>query len=189
MTTKERVVELRKRNPCLSSSDIGRIVGVSRQWVNDLLRESGLPTTRPEYWKKERHCLVCDKRLTSDQKKFCSQKHAGEYFREHSLVTLVCTDCGNTFTRKISCILDYDSRSQNRNTPGKSRTGLFCNKKCYGHWLGTHHHSTHKYDWEDILRMAKEGKSYREICRKHTIPSRYLKTLLYRLRKSEKENR
>jgi len=130
MNTREQIAQLRQDNPCLTLEQIGYKVGVSRERVRQLLNKEGLPT---KHHIRQRYCVVCGETIPHYNTKgnTCSMK----CFKKLHSVTLICTACGKEFARKVSDILDYNARLKHRGT-NKSRVGFFCNKKCFGRWLG-----------------------------------------------------
>ena len=63
LETRKRVRELRESNLFMSMSEIGRLVGISRQRVFQILQEEGLPTKHlsRQVNKHRYHCQVCGK--------------------------------------------------------------------------------------------------------------------------------
>ena len=52
----EEILQLRRDNPTISGSDIARRLGVSRQWVSEVLKAHGLSNRRPEHLNFCRNC-------------------------------------------------------------------------------------------------------------------------------------
>ena len=64
MDKKESIIHLRKRKPLLTGSEIGRTIGVSRQYVSRILKEEGLHNIQPKY---NKICEICGKRTPRGQ--------------------------------------------------------------------------------------------------------------------------
>lgn len=119
--TREHVRTLRKDNPCLSYPQIARIVGISDESVRNILITSHLPTKKKII---RFHCLACYNIIANKNTKFCDRKCHYDYYH----IPLECHQCHKIFFRRLSDILYRDERQH---------THYFCNKVCYGKYLGT----------------------------------------------------
>ena len=107
-----------------SMAQIGASIGVTREWVRQVVRGEGL-----EIHRKERHitgyCLNCNAPLFSgQQEKFCSVACLQSYHR----IELTCEVCGTQFSR---------GGKQHRESQRRGYKHIFCSKKCQGVWLGS----------------------------------------------------
>ena len=58
MKAKNKIVRLRHKNPLMSNAEIGRQVGVSRDYVGDILKKNGLVTKVP-HKSYIKYCDIC----------------------------------------------------------------------------------------------------------------------------------
>ena len=171
---RQRIVELRLNNPCLTLQGIGNDVSVSRERVRQILAREGLPTAA--YKPKQRYyCMYCGKIIENKNKCFCNM----ECHKAYSLIPLTCGSCGEVFYRTISQLW---SSMYRHNTNGTSQVAYFCSKKCNGVWTGKNYgfkkgHDINarlgkrKYDADLILSSHYLGWSRHEIAIELGIPS------------------
>jgi hypothetical protein len=120
----EKVILIRKNNPCLYLYNIGDIVGLSGEAVRQILKSHGLPT---RHRIKHLICNNCGKELNGTNKFFCSRKCQSEF----NTVSLSCSYCGTIINRKI-----YNVRKVIMRRDPKL---FFCNKYCQGKYIGNKH--------------------------------------------------
>ena len=123
MKAKNRIVRLRHKNPLMSNAEIGRQVGVSRDYVGDILKKNGLVTKVPRT-PHIKYCDICgnpraNKRLTP----VCSPRCRFLYFR----VRVTCSYCKVDFYLKRGEVAQRYRRGYNN---------IHCSKKCF--YLKTH---------------------------------------------------
>ena len=119
MTTKERIIKYRVENPCIDMQSIGHKLGVSREYVRQVLSSEGLPTLK---FRQRYICLNCGQQIKNRYNKmFCNNRCQYEY----SSITIACDNCGILFKRRCSDIIDYPARSN-----GIIRKHSFCSRQC-----------------------------------------------------------
>jgi len=125
---REKAKALLEMNPKLSYAEIGRILGVSRERIRQLMG--------PRKRMKE-VCKSCGRRIKLGRpgqtrsayfKGFCpdcwvleKEKHRLSHYR-----IFICEVCGNRFARKAGTV-----NSQLK----KGRAVRWCSKRCQGQWL------------------------------------------------------
>lgn len=91
VTTRERVIYLRRKNPRMTLEAIGDKCGVSRQRIHSILKNASETTVAV---KPKCVCPNCDKPIRLNRK-FCSRKC--KY--EHNYPLVSCMTCGKLFRR------------------------------------------------------------------------------------------
>ena len=124
---REKVIELRRNNPCATQSWIGLHCGVSRQRVEQILFCGGLPTS---HYRTKYVCANCRKvfsptRSISMSKIFCCRRCHYEYYNPLT----ACEWCGKLFRDKGSSIVARANRNKH----------IFCGDKCNGAYMGKHY--------------------------------------------------
>jgi predicted transcriptional regulator len=124
--TRKLVIKLRSADLFMTMSEIAQKVGISRQRVHQILQKEGLSTKHKT--KKCRYkCPVCG---TISTWKFCSV----ECKRKWQLIPIICSRCGNLFTR---------NKYQFLNNYRHHGNALFCSKHCAGKWLAEQYQFMH----------------------------------------------
>ena len=103
---------------------IGDSLGVTREYVRQILSEAGLPT---RHWRPSYICNFCFKEFTPDashSKTFCSPKCSKQY----TLITLECESCGDLFAANYSRI-SYQIRE-------RGQQHFYCSRSCKGKATG-----------------------------------------------------
>ena len=72
---KRIIIMARLANPGATLEGIGHDVGVSREYVRQVLKQAGLPTVSDKRRQPLKLCLTCGKRLNSKNKTNYCQKH------------------------------------------------------------------------------------------------------------------
>lgn len=121
--TTKRAIEIRQKSPCLSSQDIAKKLGVSRERIRQILSRENLPVRRVRTFKYK--CNHCGK--PTNNRLFCSMKCQSDY---HT-ISLTCDFCGKLFNRK--------SYAEQRNIRIHNSELIFCTKQCQGSWLANNH--------------------------------------------------
>lgn len=123
----DKVIQLRKGNPCLTSAKIGRMVGISRQRVFQILRREGLATVKV---RNPRTCEHCGCPCLGGQNRFCSH----QCFHAHTYAILICEACGKEFERRARLLI-HQLNTPNSLT-GRQCEHIFCSRRCLGTWTG-----------------------------------------------------
>jgi len=118
-----RVLEILGGNPSVPYSIIADEVGVSRERVRQIARRNGYPPRSNTKKIKTKLCPVCG-RTYYTSKLHCSRACAGK--TRWKRITLNCHQCGKPIERTPGSM---------RNKSGK----YFCNRKCFGRWVGKSH--------------------------------------------------
>jgi len=159
MTTKQQIIELKKKNPVLRTSDIARLVGVSREWVRRVLKQEGLPTTLTKAGDVSvRLCARCGKAISRAGKTGLCLSCYNHNVSMASKVKLVCAVCGKEFYRRRSLV-------------GKTKTGTYyCSRTCWSKVLGRRFgfgahrpRQESKYDAQQILELKSHGWTLEQI--------------------------
>ncbi len=115
------IIQERKDGPYLTLQQIAAKFGISRQRVEQILKQEGLPTKRL-YLKHP--CKQCGNEIPLNQK-FCNRK----CHREFCKITLVCNECETVFKRRRSDALGTLRKPRTLGAPVKL---WFCTKQCQG---------------------------------------------------------
>ena len=116
---KQRVLDIRKKDPLRKAIDIAQEVGISRERVRQLLNELGLPTNLKNP-KKIYLCSGCGRSILYTQRRtmlcaICKIKS------NYQLVT--CQGCGEQFPRR-NCVV--------RTSKKRGYEHVFCSYSCNG---------------------------------------------------------
>jgi len=123
-TKKSKIISLKKRNPKRTLESIGNEIGVSREYIRQVLQEAGV-----ESGKEQPSCYECSTLLyPSKARPYIDLKTGHKYCRtcRHNMVwgTYSCKNCGVEVVRRKRDIL--------RATPKY----IFCTKTCQGQYIG-----------------------------------------------------
>jgi len=118
---REPIIQERKNDPYVTMTLIANKFGVSKQYVEQVLRHEGVRTRRILH---THPCLQC-KEEVSLRKKFCNRKCQLKFYR----IILTCDECGKTFER-MRCDAILTLRTPR--TPKAPIKLWFCNHKCQG---------------------------------------------------------
>ena len=121
----EKIIDLRQKNPKMTLADIGRIVGLSRERVRQILVRHGLST---KAFRPKPFCPLCGKPSLRALKTSCLECKA-----KRKWVYLPCDHCGRAV--KKSRLL----RERQMKDPRYTNKRTFCNKACMGQWLGANY--------------------------------------------------
>ena len=126
MTTRDRILAIRERNPTATGVEMAREIGLSRQRIQQVLVKLGLPTEFPKY----NPCKMCDTQvpLYPQGLRFCSQECKTRDF-ESRRTSFNCEQCGKEFKILTSAV-------KARRKLGLYKPGRWCSHKCGGAWLG-----------------------------------------------------
>ena len=117
-----RVVELREANPTMPYSEIARLIGVTRQRVQQIATELGMSSKGPCY----KRCVMCDRVYLRKEGRgrYCSY-----YCLMHAYhVLLRCEVCKQLFWRNRSAF----------NAMIKRKYGhVYCSRQCMGRQFGS----------------------------------------------------
>lgn len=116
MKAKNKVVRLRKQNPFMSTAEIARKVGITRQYAREVLLKNDLQTNPPKP-KRVVYCKVC-REITTDRGGICK----GQCSFKWKFTKLTCSWCLVPFYRTRKRILQgYRLKLKN----------VYCTQKCY----------------------------------------------------------
>lgn len=136
----KKIVLLRKNNLCMTQDEIARRVNLSAARVGQILKAGGI---EPKHWIQKRVCLNCGGVILMKKtpggyrhynRHFCDMRCYLEYRNKNHYLTVYCFNCGKKLKRRITDLLQYDFRIKHGS---KGRT--FCDKKCFGQYIGTHY--------------------------------------------------
>jgi len=122
---KQRVLDIRKKDPVRKAIDIAIELGISRERVRQLLNQLGLPTNLKSP-KQIYLCRNCGHTIRYGQRKsmLCFICRTKTLYQE-----LTCDVCGKRFPRRTCVVRAGEKR-------GYERT--FCSPECNGSYNGTH---------------------------------------------------
>ena len=103
-------------------SRIGTHFGLSRQRVAQILHRAFEELPKHAYGQPRNYCTVCAKRLYHYGKTGLCRQH----FLDSRRVHLFCAECGAPLIQRLS--------AQKR--PQHSKDKAFCNRVCFGRWIG-----------------------------------------------------
>ena len=118
MRTDKKIVRLRKQKPLLTGSEIGRIVGDSRQYVSHILEQEGLHNKQPTYKKTVVPCKICGKTTPRGQQ-LCPKGTCRDAYYN---VDVTCAFCKYPFTMKRGHVVQRHKRGLNH---------IYCSQRCY----------------------------------------------------------
>ena len=116
MKAKNKVVRLRKQNPFMSTAEIARRVGITRQSASEFLLRNNLETNPPKP-KPVVYCKVC-RLATTDRYGL----HDGECRFKWNRIRLTCSFCRVPFYRSRKRVMQgYRLKLNN----------VYCTRECY----------------------------------------------------------
>ena len=116
MKAKNKIIRLRKNNHFMSTADIARKVGVTRQYAREVLLKNDLQTNAPKP-KRVVYCKVC-RDITTDR----GGIHKGKCSFRWKFTKLTCSWCTVPFYRTRKRIVQgYKLKLKN----------VYCTQKCY----------------------------------------------------------
>jgi len=116
MKAKNKVVRLRERNPFMSTAEIARKVGITRQYAREVLLKNNLQTKVPKP-KRVVYCKVC-RDVTTDR----GGIHNGECRFKWNRIKLTCSFCRIPFYRSRKRVFQgYRLKLKN----------VYCTQTCY----------------------------------------------------------
>ena len=116
MKAKNKVVRLRKQNPFMSTAEIARRVGITRQSASEFLLRNNLETNPPKP-KPVVYCKVC-RLATTDRYGL----HDGECRFRWNRIKLTCSFCKVPF---------YTSRKRVMQGYRLKLNNVYCTRDCY----------------------------------------------------------
>jgi len=159
--TINKILELRKNNPCATLSFIAKQVNTSHQYVDYILSKHGAPT---KHYKQEYICNNCGIKFKPTQahksRLYCSNECKNEHQHKLHWITVKCAYCKGTKEVRVS--------QYNRQLKCSNRDINFCSKKCQGKWLSDnygfknrhpkyeHEGRPKKYDYELVWQKHLE---------------------------------
>ena len=118
MKTNKRIIRLRKQKPLLTGSEIGRIIGVSRQYVSQILKDEDLNNIQPTYKKIVVNCKVCGTRTPRGQQLCPTGTCKDKYYN----VDVTCAFCKVSFIMKRGHVIQRYNRGLKH---------IYCSPACY----------------------------------------------------------
>lgn len=118
MKPKNKIVRLRNKYPLMSNAEIGRQVGVSRDYVGDILKKNNL-ITRVPHKPHIKYCEICGNPRDKWRRfPVCSPKCRFLYFR----IRVTCSYCKIDFYLKRGEIAQRHRRGYNN---------IYCSQSCF----------------------------------------------------------
>ena len=118
MKAKNKIIRLRHRHPLMSNAEIGRKIGVSRNYVRKVLQKNHLITKVPRKT-PTKYCDICGIPIPAGRKNpVCSSKCHFLYFR----IKVTCTYCKINFYLKRGEVAQRYKRGYNN---------IYCSQSCY----------------------------------------------------------
>ena len=99
MTTRDKIKELRERDPSIKAVNLAHILGVSRERIRQILEDENMPT---RFDREKKYCKVCDKQLYLDNKTGFCWEHWTAKEKAKSTLTLICPVCKRPFALQKS---------------------------------------------------------------------------------------
>ena len=118
MDAKHRIIELRRTHPLLTGSEMGRMIGVSRQYVSKILKREGLHNIQAHYQKTVVTCMVCGN-VTPRGQRLCPTGSCKDTYYN---IEVMCTFCTYRFKMKRSHIVQRHRRELKH---------IYCSRACY----------------------------------------------------------
>ena len=123
MNAKSQILTELKNKPNTRFADIGKAVGVSREYVRQVATMVGISAaSRPK-----RSCIVCGKGIWPGDYGYrqsncpdCRRKSVGK-------LTFTCDGCGRMFVRTARSVMVQSKYGQRPR---------FCSRSCHGLWVG-----------------------------------------------------
>ena len=120
MKPKNKVIRLRKKNYFMSTSEIARQVGITRQYAKEILDKNNLPSNVPKA-KAVVYCKVCDEVITKNQRSR-GGVHRGDCAFIWRQIRVKCTWCRAPFYRSRKRVM-HGHRLKFKN--------VYCTTDCY----------------------------------------------------------
>ena len=113
--TRDRILELRTQNPTVTAAEMGRIIGVKRQRISQLLPKLGLTTS---FVKEVNKCVDCGSSIAN------KSVRCRACFNKMGWLKKRCATC-----RKIVRVSksNYEYRVKN----GKYSGDVYCDRPCF----------------------------------------------------------
>jgi len=118
MKTDKKIIKMRKQQPLLTGSEMGRILNVSRQYVSRILKEADLHNIQPTYKRVTVQCKVCGKTTPRGQQ-ICP---LGECREQYYNIDVTCSFCKYSFRIKRGHIIQRHKRGLKN---------IYCSHECY----------------------------------------------------------
>jgi hypothetical protein len=115
----QKILDFRKKNPCLPLRVIGDHYGISKQRIDQIIRRNNLKIEKPK-----RYCAQCNSVLPSRLSKYCSR----ECLSDSRRIAVQCEECGKIFFRRTVEVV--------RRIGEKGYSHIHCSYKCHGTWAG-----------------------------------------------------
>ena len=122
---KAEFIQARLNNPCATLEELGKKLGVSRERVRQVLKESKVVNVKAYHEKKLVYCLNCG--TETDNQQFCSR----DCWKKYKTIEVACSQCHGLFTIGQADLIARTKRH--------SISQIFCSYKCNGQWAGTNY--------------------------------------------------
>ena len=116
LTTRERVRKFRKKDPFMSSIEMGKRLGLSSRGIRRILASEDELINKPPRPKHVSYCLVCNT-LLDTKRKFCGSGCRFKYYR----IKVNCSYCHIPF---------YRLRGQIMLSYRRGYTNIYCSYSC-----------------------------------------------------------
>ena len=117
-STSKKIIRLRKEQPLLTGSEIGRKMDISRQYVSRILQEADLNNKQPNYKRVVVPCKICGKTTPRGQK-LCP---IGDCREKYYKVDVACAFCKYPFKIKRGHVVQSYRRGWKH---------IYCSRSCY----------------------------------------------------------
>ena len=116
LTTRERIRKFRRKDPMMTSYEIGRRLGLNSRGIRRHIAEDEDLFSRPPKLKNVYYCMVCNEAIDG-KRKFCNSKCRFKYYR----ILVHCSYCHIPFYRiRNQIILSHRRGAKN----------IYCSYKC-----------------------------------------------------------
>jgi len=174
------IIELRKANPCLTLDKVGRLTGVTRERVRQILRGVGMETKAPRPKQQRYTCMMCG--AVTINRRFCSR----ECLSKDAWVEVACDECGRLKRIGKSALIARTKWNKH----------FYCSRVCAGKVIGrTFGFAAHpenaalarykrKYDYEMVWREHLEtGFGSPRLSKRLGIPVSTINGILHKMRR------
>jgi|TARA_R100001463_G_scaffold89441_6_gene144219 predicted transcriptional regulator len=120
MKPKNKVVRLRKNNPFMTTAEIARQVGISRQYAKEILDKNNLQSNVPKA-RNVVYCKVCDKPIMKGERSR-GKVHADGCAFIWNRIRLKCNWCRTIF---------YRTKKRVRRGVQLKLKNVYCTTECY----------------------------------------------------------
>ena len=116
LTTRERIRKFRRKDPLMTSTEIGLRLGLNSRGIRRHIAEDEDLFSRPPRIKNVYYCIVCNEAIAG-KRKFCNSKCRFKYYR----ILVNCLYCHIPF---------YRIRNQIILSHKRGHKNIYCSYKC-----------------------------------------------------------